>query len=62
MIHFDHILWRLKQLPVNPKGAIVGRFELAHKIGDLEIWYQPRQWDPRKAVHFRTAERQPDGS
>jgi hypothetical protein len=37
----DHILWRLKQLFVNPKRAIVGRFKLSQKVGDLEIWYEP---------------------
>jgi hypothetical protein len=46
MIHPDHILWRLKQLLVNPKGAIVGRFKLAQKIGELEILYEPVQPDP----------------
>ena len=35
MIHLDHIRWRLKQLLVNPKRAIVGRFKLAQKVGNL---------------------------
>lgn len=62
MIHLDHILWRLKQLLVNPKRAIVGRFKRAHKIGDLEIWYEPSQFDESKACGFRLETRQPDGS
>ena len=40
MIHLDHILWRLKQLLVNPKRAIVGwriHFGPFNKCSDVAI-------------------------
>lgn len=62
MIHLDHILWRLKQLLVDPKRAIVGRFKLSTKIGELEIWYEPCQFDESKSSGLQVSTRQPDGS
>jgi len=43
MIHPDRIRWRLKQLLVYPKRAIVGRFKLSQKVDDLMRWSK-RSW------------------
>jgi hypothetical protein len=62
MIHFDHILWRLRQLLINPRRAIIGRFKLSQKVGDLEIWYEPAEWDPSMACGLTMTEQHPDGA
>jgi hypothetical protein len=62
VIRFDHILWRLKQLLVNPKRAIIGRFKLSQKVDDLEIWYEPSEFDPSLGCGYTMTEQHPDGS
>lgn len=62
MIRWDHILWRLKQLLVDPKRAIAGRFRRSGMYGDLEIWTEPSYFSDKPVPGLRTETRQPDGS
>jgi hypothetical protein len=61
MIRRNHILWRLKQLLLDPKRAISGRFRRTHKTADLEIWEEPSYFD-QTLRGIKMSTRNPDGS